>query len=185
MSTWQPTLGKWDDEENYTASAPLQYQALRFAETWHADAGSALSLSDGSTMPYPIFLRHVMHLLSVECNLSGYDILTSAAFYGLLDETPCCAGDVEDALGTYVASLAQNMARDGEELGEYILNLLYDGESAAVFAQLAAQITLARLIPPAEEEKEELLSAFAPLQNSSPFALLLEKLTDALAGGSV
>lgn len=90
MKTWEPTIGKWDDDENYVTIEPAWKRALAFArEKYNAD-NVILEYKDGVEKKSITFLEFTQKVLSVfinEINRRGDTILCLAALCHVAEKT--------------------------------------------------------------------------------------------------
>ena len=87
------TKGRWNDPD-WEVDEPEWRKALRFAEKYHAEAGSTYmdksgNIRFGKETPYFKFIQGVLGILYGEVNLVNEDLLTIAALYKILELTAC------------------------------------------------------------------------------------------------
>ena len=90
MKTWEPTIGKWDDEENYTIIEPAWKRALAFARDQYNAANVFLEYKDGlekRSMNYFEFTQKVLSVLVNEINRKDDITLCVAALGRLAEKT--------------------------------------------------------------------------------------------------
>lgn len=131
MNDWQPTIGKWNDPDEYYMSEPLWRRTLRFAKEYHTQAGSYIVVTDKDDlrltrrMPYIDFVKAAMVILTDEAHYSDDLVLEHAALYGLLEHTSCTLSQIEEQCGEYVAEgvclLAQ---RPDEDFAGHLMRLI-------------------------------------------------------------
>ena len=90
MKTWEPTIGKWDDEENYTIIEPAWKRALAFARDQYNAANVFLEYKDGlekRSISYFEFTQKVLSVLVNEINRKDDITLCVAALCRLAEKT--------------------------------------------------------------------------------------------------
>ncbi len=90
MKTWETTIGKWDDEENYTIIEPAWKRALAFARDQYNAANVFLEYKDGPekrSISYFEFTQKVLSVLVNEINRKDDITLCVAALGRLAEKT--------------------------------------------------------------------------------------------------
>ncbi len=77
MNDWTPTIGKWNDTDNYDISEPNWKKLVSFANERYEDAGTYLEYKEGLVLkkiPFVNFTQNVLSIMGNELNVrSDFD----------------------------------------------------------------------------------------------------------------
>ena len=120
MNGWKPTIGKWDDPENYDMKPPTWKRALYIAEEQYKNAEAVIHLKD-KTIPFIEYVRNVMHILINEANCKWDDILTLCALCRVTERTGCSWNVLQQYCHTYQrAQISSFPMRRDEQIPAYL-----------------------------------------------------------------
>lgn len=120
MDDWKPTIGKWNDSENYDMKPPTWKRALCFAEEQYKNAEAVIQLKD-KIMSFIEYVRNVMHILTNEANCKWDDILTLCALCRVTEKTECSWDVLQQYCHTYQrAQISSFPARNEESIPGYL-----------------------------------------------------------------
>ena len=88
MKEWEPTMGKWNDEENYTMMEPSWKRALVFARDQYNAANVVLEYKDGLDKKNITFFEFTQRVLSVFVNEINRkdDVVLCLAHFAMLQK---------------------------------------------------------------------------------------------------
>lgn len=90
MKTWEPTIGKWDDDENYIMMEPAWKRALAFARDMYKAFSATLEYKDGlekKSIPYIEFTQKVLSVFINEINRKDDTALSVTALCRVAEKT--------------------------------------------------------------------------------------------------
>lgn len=90
MGNWKPTMGKWNDEENYVMMEPTWKNALLFARDRYNAANAVLEYNDGlekRSIPYIEFVLKVLSVFTNEINRKDDIALCVASLCRVAEKT--------------------------------------------------------------------------------------------------
>ena len=172
MSDWEPTIGKWNDDENYYIIEPQWKLALRYAEEKYNTVDAYWDYKDGvekGRIPYITFVRNVLEILICEAHLENDYLLTLGALARVTEITGC---ELEEIIKTFLGisdELREFPERNTTDIIEY-----YAGVFSANHKDTTMYILLAELLFTLRQET----CPFADWEEDVKYYLEIEKLID-------
>ena len=98
MNGWEPTIGKWNDNENYDVYDLGWRNTWCRVSSWYDRCGVTREFKDNGQikqMPYSAFVRGVLSVLTDEAKVTDDYTLTLAVLAGVTELTDCSAQELE------------------------------------------------------------------------------------------
>ena len=105
MGHWKPTIGKWNDDENYTMMPTMWQTALEFVNKQYTNAEVYWEYKDGLEIKKEPYIKYVQSVLSTfinEANIKSDDILAFVALARLNEYTGCPFEEIEKVSYKYI-----------------------------------------------------------------------------------
>lgn len=120
MDGWEPTIGTWNDSENYDMMSPAWKKALCFADEQYKNAGVVIHLKD-RTIPFIEYVQNVMRILINTANCKSDGILTLCALCRVAEKTGCSRDEIYQYCPAYQRDRLRSFpARKDEQIPEYL-----------------------------------------------------------------
>lgn len=173
MDTWKPTIGKWNDYENYDIKEPQWKLALRYAEEKYSAVDAYWDYKDGvekRRIPYITFIQNILKILIDEVGLNDHYLLTLGALARVNEITGCTFEEMETLYSCNVADELRDFPRQNtNNLIEYFAEVFRDNHKDTTM-----YILLAELLFVLRQEK----CPFADWEEDVKYYLEIEKLID-------
>lgn len=173
MDTWKPTIGKWNDYENYDIKEPQWKLALRYAEEKYSAVDAYWDYKDGvekRRIPYITFIQNILKILIDEVGLNDHYLLTLGALARVNEITGCTFEEMETLYSSNVADELRDFPRQNtNNLIEYFAEVFRDNHKDTTM-----YILLAELLFVLRQEK----CPFADWEEDVKYYLEIEKLID-------
>lgn len=173
MSNWEPTIGKWNDYENYDIKEPQWKLALRYAGEKYNAVEAYWDYKDGvekRRIPYIAFVQNVLKILIDEACLNDYYLLTLGALARVNEITGCALEEIEVL---YPSDVVDEMRKFPKQNTTDIIEY-YEGVFSANHKDTTMYILLAELLFVLRQEK----CPFADWEEDVKYYLELENLID-------
>lgn len=140
MNGWKPTLGKWNDHDDYDIKLPVWKKAYDFAAEKYRNAGTVIQLKD-QTYSYAEHVRNVMGILTGEANCRGDNILTLCALCRVAEKTGCSWDEILNFCPNYqIEQLRSFPLRADAPIPEYLQKAFQHTTDTVILIIILAEI---------------------------------------------
>ncbi|MBR4000509.1 MAG: hypothetical protein IKI93_19450 [Clostridia bacterium] len=124
MSEWKPTIGAWNNSDEYDMKLPSDQIAYRFAKEKYNSAGTFFHLKD-TTLPYMDYVRGTLNIVRREARCQSTDYLTICALFRVAEKTGCPPEEIRTCCGSCLQEqLVRILPREEERLPDYLKKVL-------------------------------------------------------------